>query len=57
MNLKTIGADIEESISKGLLKRGIAKNSLLKRVIPNIKVLYCVRHLTQRDEMIALWKK
>ena len=57
MNLKTIGADIEESISKGLLKRGIAKNSLLKRVIPDIKVLYCVRHLTQRDEMIALWKK
>ena len=34
INLKTIGADMEEAIAKGF-----------KTVIPNIKVLYCVRHL------------
>ena len=34
INLKAIGADMEEAIAKGF-----------KRVIPNIKVLYCVRHL------------
>ena len=40
INLKTIGADMEEAIAKGF-----------KRIIPNIKVLYCARHLKQRDEM------
>ena len=33
INLKTIGADIEHTIAKGF-----------KRIIPNIKLLYCVRH-------------
>ena len=40
INLKTIGADMVEAIAKGL-----------KRVIPNIKVLYCVKHLKQREEI------
>ena len=31
---------MEEAIAKGF-----------KRIIPNIKVLYCVRHLKQNDEM------
>ena len=31
---------MEETIAKGF-----------KRVIPNIKVLYCARHLKERDEM------
>ena len=37
VNLKTIGTDMEEAIAKEF-----------KRVIPNIKVLYCVRHFKQR---------
>ena len=40
INLKIIGADMEEAITNGF-----------KRVIPNIKVLYCARNLKQRDKI------
>ena len=40
INLRTIGADVDEAIAMGF-----------KRVFPNIKVLCCVRYLRQRDEM------
>ena len=38
-NLKKVGTDMDESIYNGV-----------KPVIPEVKQLYCVRHLRQRDE-------
>ena len=37
-NIKSIGVDLEEAISKGF-----------KRIVSNADILYCVRHLQQRD--------
>ena len=39
VDLKFIGVDLEEAITEGM-----------KRIIPNVNILYCVRHLKQRDE-------
>lgn len=39
LEMNTIGVDLEEAISKGF-----------QRIFPDVKTLYCVRHLKQRDE-------
>lgn len=37
--LHAIGVDLEDAIANGF-----------KSIIPNLKILYCIRHLKQRDE-------